>query len=126
MRRAGRFRTASIPTPVEHGSVRAISGATNWFAPSYSELTHSVYFMALEECETYFFKPQTFQEGQGYYSTGVERIPSEASQKLLVAFNLDSNSIRMEVSANGLGPFIRRNHGHRRRPGVFWRRCGVF
>lgn len=32
------------------------SGATNWFAPSYNESTHSVYFMALEECETYFFK----------------------------------------------------------------------
>src|SRR5713101_2765175 len=69
------------------------AGATNWFAPSYSESTHSVYFMALEECETYFFKPQTFQEGRGYYSTGVKRIPGEAAQKVLVAFNLDTNSI---------------------------------
>jgi alcohol dehydrogenase (cytochrome c) len=49
--------------------------------------------MALEECETYFFKPQSFKEGQGYYSTGVRRIPSEVSRKVLIAFNLDTNSI---------------------------------
>src|ERR1700682_4859374 len=69
------------------------AGATNWFAPSYSESTHAVYFMALEQCETYFFKPQPFQEGQAYYSTGVKSIPGEDSQKLLVAFNLDTTSI---------------------------------
>jgi len=79
------------------------SGATNWFAPSYSESTHSVYFMALEECETYFFKPQTFQEGRGYYSTGVKRIPSETSQKVLVAFNLDTNSIAWKYPQAGAG-----------------------
>jgi alcohol dehydrogenase (cytochrome c) len=79
------------------------AGATNWFAPSYSESTHSVYFMALEQCETYFFKPQPFQEGQGYYSTGVKRIPGENSQKLLVAFNLDAGSIAWKYSQVGGG-----------------------
>src|SRR5712671_5465321 len=79
------------------------AGATNWFAPSYSESTHAVYFMALEQCETYFFKPQPFQEGQGYYSTGVERIPGEKSQKLLVAFNLDSGSIAWKYYQVGVG-----------------------
>ena len=88
---------------LEPGSVRAISGATNWYAPSYNESTHSVYFMALEECETYFFKPQSFQEGQGYYSTGVKRIPSEASQKVLVAFNLDTDSIAWKYPQTGAG-----------------------
>jgi alcohol dehydrogenase (cytochrome c) len=79
------------------------AGATNWFAPSYSESTHAVYFMALEQCETYFFKPQPFQEGQGYYSTGVKRIPGEHSQKLLVAFNLDTGSIAWKYSQVGGG-----------------------
>src|SRR6202023_2282646 len=79
------------------------AGATNWFAPSYSESTHSVYFMALEQCETYFFKPQPFQEGQGYYSTGVKRIPGEDSQKLLVAFNLDTASIAWKYPQIGGG-----------------------
>jgi alcohol dehydrogenase (cytochrome c) len=59
--------------------------------------------MALEECETYFFKQQTFQEGQGYYSTGVKRIPSETLQKVLVAFNLDSSSIVWKDPQTGAG-----------------------
>jgi alcohol dehydrogenase (cytochrome c) len=77
------------------------SGATNWFAPSYSESAHSVFFIALEECETYFFKSQSFKEGEGYYSTGVKRIPSEASQKVLVAFNLDTDSIAWKYPQTG-------------------------
>lgn len=79
------------------------SGATNWFAPSYNESTHSVYFMALEECETYFFKSQQFKEGQGFYSTGVKHIPTEPSQKVLVAFNLDSDSIAWKYAQAGSG-----------------------
>jgi alcohol dehydrogenase (cytochrome c) len=79
------------------------SGATNWFAPSYSEATHSIYFMALEECETFFFKPQVFQEGKEYYSTGVKRIAGETSQKVLVAFNLDTNSIVWKYAQAGAG-----------------------
>ena len=79
------------------------SGATNWFAPSYSESSHSVYFMALEECQTYFLKPQTFQEGKGYYSTGVKRIPGEMPRKVLIAFNLDTNSIAWKYPQTGGG-----------------------
>jgi alcohol dehydrogenase (cytochrome c) len=95
------MRSAIEPTPEGTRVCPGYSGATNWFAPSYSELTHSVYFMALEECETYFFKSQRFQEGQGYYSTGVKRIPSETSQKILVAFNLDTNSIAWKYPQTG-------------------------
>jgi alcohol dehydrogenase (cytochrome c) len=79
------------------------AGATNWFAPSYSESTHLIYFMALEECETYFFKSQLFEEGRTYYSTGVKRIPSEASHKLLIAFNLDTLSIAWKYPQTGGG-----------------------
>ncbi len=79
------------------------AGATNWFAPSYSESTHSVYFLALEACQTYFFKPQIFQEGRDYYSTGVKRIPSETSQKVLVAFNLETNSIAWKYPQTAAG-----------------------
>jgi alcohol dehydrogenase (cytochrome c) len=79
------------------------AGATNWFAPSYNESTHSVYFIALEQCETYFFKSQSFHEGQGFYSTGVKHIPGEPSQKVLLAFNLDSNSIAWKYPQAGRG-----------------------
>ena len=57
--------------------------------------------MALEECESYFLKPQAFQEGQGYYSIGVKRIPSETSQKILIAFNLDTISIAWKYPQTG-------------------------
>ena len=77
------------------------SGATNWFAPSYSETTHSVYFMALEECGNYFVKHESFKEGRGFYSTGVKRIESDPSQKVLVAFNLDGNAASWKYPQTG-------------------------
>ncbi len=95
--------TGIQPTAAGTRICPGFSGATNWFAPSYSDVTHSVYFVALEECETYFFKPQSFQDGHEYYSTGVKRIPSEASQKVLVAFNLDTNSITWKYPQAGGG-----------------------
>ncbi len=97
------LRTNVEPTAEGTQVCPGYAGATNWFAPSYSESTHSVYFMALEECETFFLKPQTFQEGREFYSTGVKRIPSETSQKVLVAFNLDTNSIAWKYPQAGTG-----------------------
>jgi alcohol dehydrogenase (cytochrome c) len=79
------------------------SGATNWYSPSYSELTHSVYFLALEQCETFFFHAQIFKEGQGYYSTGVKRIPGERSQKILIAYSLESGSFAWKYPQSGQG-----------------------
>jgi len=65
------------------------SGATNWFAPSYNEATHFIYFVALEECQVYLSTPQEFEEGKTFYSTGVKKIPEEASQKIHLAYDLD-------------------------------------
>lgn len=80
------------------------SGATNWYAPSYSESTHMVYFLALEECETYFSQPTpAFREGKEYYSTGVKRIPSETSQRVLVAYSLDTSSFAWKYPQSGRG-----------------------
>jgi alcohol dehydrogenase (cytochrome c) len=95
--------TGAQPTAAGTRVCPGYAGATNWFAPSYSESTHSVYFMALEECETFFLKPESFQEGKGFYSTGVKRIRGETSQKVLVAFNLDTNSIAWKYPQTGSG-----------------------
>ena len=78
-------------------------GATNWFAPSYSESTHLVYFLALEECQTYFLKAQDFEEGKTFYSTGVKRIPGEGSQKVLVAYDPDKQSFAWRYPQVGVG-----------------------
>jgi alcohol dehydrogenase (cytochrome c) len=80
------------------------SGATNWYSPSYNESTHIAYFLALEECETYFSQPtQTFKEGKEYYSTGVKRIAGETSKKVLVAYSLDTGSIAWKYPQTGHG-----------------------
>jgi alcohol dehydrogenase (cytochrome c) len=78
-------------------------GATNWFAPSYSEVTHFIYFVALEECQTFFLKPQDFVEGKTFYSTGVKRIPGENSQKILLAYDLHRQSFAWRYPQVGTG-----------------------
>ena len=99
------IRTGVQPTPKGTRVCPGYAGATNWFAPSYNESTRFVYFMALEECETFFSKaePQRFKEGETYYSTGVKRIPSEGSQKILLAYSLDSGDFAWRYPQVGSG-----------------------
>jgi alcohol dehydrogenase (cytochrome c) len=99
------IRTDVQPTPRGTRVCPGYAGATNWFAPSYNEATHFVYFMALEECETFFSKtePQRFKEGETYYSTGVKRIPGEDSRKLLLAYSLDSGVLAWKYPQVGGG-----------------------
>jgi alcohol dehydrogenase (cytochrome c) len=63
------------------------TGATNWFSPSYNPGTRLLYFMALENCDIYFLKPQEFAEGKTFYATGVKHGPGEYGQKILTAYN---------------------------------------
>ena len=87
------IRTNVRPAPAGTRVCPGYAGATNWYSPSYSESLHTMFFLALEECETYFSEPtQPFREGKEYYSTGVKHIPGEASQKMLIAYNLDTGS----------------------------------
>jgi alcohol dehydrogenase (cytochrome c) len=64
-----------------------VEGATNWYSPSYSEVTHLFYFMTLESCSVYFRKPAPFEEGKEYYSTGTKRNQGERSTQVLLAFD---------------------------------------
>ncbi len=52
------IRPGLQPTPEGARICPGYGGATNWFAPSYNESTHFVYFLALEECQIFFSKPQ--------------------------------------------------------------------
>jgi alcohol dehydrogenase (cytochrome c) len=91
--RQGRpIRTDLKPSPEGTEVCPGYGGATNWFAPSYNESTHFVYFLAMEECQIFLLKPQKFEEGKTFYSTGVKRIPGHTGQKILLAYNLDTNS----------------------------------
>lgn len=101
------IRSDVTPTPGGTRVCPGYAGATNWFAPSYNEETHSVYWVALEECETYYSKsspePQRFKEGETFYSTGVKRIPGEDSQKVLLAYSLETGSFAWKYPQVGSG-----------------------
>lgn len=91
---AGRpVRTAVEPTPNGALVCPDMTGATNWFSPSYNPATHLLYFMALENCQLFFVKPQQFSEGQAFYATGVKRAPDEHGQKVLVAYNPENGQL---------------------------------
>jgi alcohol dehydrogenase (cytochrome c) len=98
------IRTDVRPSPAGTRVCPGYSGATNWYSPSYNESTRMVYFLAREECETYFSGPTVvFQEGKEYYSTGVKRIPGETAQKILLAYSLDTDSFAWKYPQVGHG-----------------------
>ena len=98
------IRTGVRPSPAGTRVCPGYSGATNWYSPSYNESTGMVYFLALEECETYFSQPtQPFREGKEYYSTGVKHIAGETSQRVLLAYNLETNSLGWKYPQTGRG-----------------------
>jgi alcohol dehydrogenase (cytochrome c) len=68
----------------------SMTGATNWFSPSFNPSTHLFYFLALEDCEMYFSgaEKQVYKPGRSYYSTGAKRIPRETAKKILLAFDV--------------------------------------
>jgi alcohol dehydrogenase (cytochrome c) len=97
------IRTGIKPTAEGTRVCPGYAGATNWYAPSFNEGTHLFYFKALEECQTYFRKPQKFVEGQTYYSTGVKHIPGDERQRSLLAFDLNAGKLAWRYPQVGEG-----------------------
>jgi alcohol dehydrogenase (cytochrome c) len=93
------------PAPAGTRVCPGYAGATNWYSPSYSESTHSFYFLALEQCENYFSnaQPQRFTPGKEFYSTGVKHIVGEPAKKLLLAYNLETSSFAWKYPQVGRG-----------------------
>ena len=84
------IRTDVMPSAKGTRICPGFGGATNWYAPSYNPSTHLFYFLASENCDLYFLKPEEFSEGRTYYSTGVKRIPGDSGRKILMAYELGS------------------------------------
>ena len=59
--------------------------------------------MALENCELFFLKPQTFTEGREYYATGAKHAPGEHGQKILMAYNPETGKRVWEYPQVGNG-----------------------
>jgi len=99
------IRTEVKPTPQGMKICPGYGGATNWFAPSYNESTGLLYFMALEQCQTYFSAavPQRFEPGKEFYSTGVKRSSGDIFQKILVAYDVARGAIVWKYRQTGPG-----------------------
>lgn len=98
------IRTGVRPTAEGTRVCPGYAGATNWYAPSFNESTHMVYFLSLEHCQIYFSNPtEEFQQGKTFYSTGVKRIPTEDAEKKLVAYSLDTGSFVWKSAQTGRG-----------------------
>ena len=93
--------SALIPTREGTRICPGVVGATNWFSPSYSEATHLFYFLSFENCSFYFLKPSRFEEGKEYYSTGTKEDPREISEKVLLAFNPETNAFVWKYPQTG-------------------------
>ncbi|HEV3374385.1 MAG TPA: PQQ-dependent dehydrogenase, methanol/ethanol family [Candidatus Acidoferrum sp.] len=86
------IRTDAQPTAEGMKVCPSFTGATNWYSPSYNPQTRLFYFIAQEDCGTSFLKPEPFEEGRGYYATGVKRARGEKREKILLAYNLDTRA----------------------------------
>jgi len=95
------IRTGIEPTSDGKLICPDMTGATNWFSPSYNPSTHFLYFMALENCQLFFVKPQKFSEGKEFYATGVKHAPGEHGQKILVAYNPETGKLAWQSPQTG-------------------------
>jgi alcohol dehydrogenase (cytochrome c) len=96
--------TENIPTANGTNICPGIDGATNWYSPSYNPQTRMFYFLALEQCGTYFSKPPSpFVRGEMFYSTGTKRIPADKPEKILLAFSLPEGKLAWSYSQIGTG-----------------------
>jgi alcohol dehydrogenase (cytochrome c) len=86
--RTGRpIRTGLEPSASGTEICPGFTGATNWFSPSFNPGTGLLYFMALENCDTFVSKPEAFTEGKTFYATGAKHGSEQYGQKVLVAYN---------------------------------------
>jgi alcohol dehydrogenase (cytochrome c) len=80
-----------------------MTGATNWYSPSYNPATRLLYFMAHENCQLFLKKPQDFEEGQAFYATGAKHAPGEHGQKILMAYNPETSHFEWTYPQAGSG-----------------------
>lgn len=81
------IRTDLVPTAEGTRMCPSYGGGTNWYSPTYNEMTHLFYFLSLDDCSVFKVKTEGFEEGKAYYSTGASHPPNENSKKYLNAFN---------------------------------------
>ncbi len=97
------IRTDVRPTAEGMLVCPGFEGATNWYSPAYNPDTHFFYFLAVEDCATYLLKHQEFEEGKTFYSTGVQHSRAERGKKILIAYDLATDTFAWRYPQMGLG-----------------------
>ena len=97
------MRTEVQPTEKGTRVCPGMVGATNWYSPSFNPDTSMLYFVALESCDIYMKKPEEFQKGKTYYSTGVRRSEGDHYQKILLAYSLEGEKPEWRYVQAGRG-----------------------
>jgi alcohol dehydrogenase (cytochrome c) len=85
------IRTDVMPSAEGTRICPGFRGATNWYAPSFNPDTGLFYFLSMENCNIYFKKAEKFEEGKTFYSTGVKRSVGDDRERILLAYNLESD-----------------------------------
>jgi alcohol dehydrogenase (cytochrome c) len=93
--------TGKIPSVEGTEVCPSFVGATNWYSPSYDPDHNRLYFLALEDCGTFFLKPEEFGEGRTYYATGVRRSRTVKTLRKLLAYDLATNKFVWEYPLVG-------------------------
>jgi alcohol dehydrogenase (cytochrome c) len=93
--------TGKIPSAEGTEVCPSFVGATNWYSPSYDPDQNRLYFLALEDCGTFFLKPEEFGEGRTYYATGVRRSRTVKTLRKLLAYDLATNKFVWEYPLVG-------------------------
>src|SRR5258707_4949948 len=94
-------RSTLFPYTTLFRSCPGFNGATNWYSPSYNPNTHQLYFLARDDCGLFFLKPEKFAEGRAYYATGVRHSRGAKSEKILLAYDLDTGEFAWKYPQAG-------------------------
>jgi alcohol dehydrogenase (cytochrome c) len=97
------IRTGIQPSANGTRTCPGFAGATNWFSPAYHPASKLFFFIANEECSIYSLKPENFKEGQTYYATGVRHSAMDRGQKILLAYDLESDKPAWRYVQTGEG-----------------------
>jgi alcohol dehydrogenase (cytochrome c) len=93
--------TGKIPSAEGTEVCPSFAGATNWYSPSYNPDQNRLYFLVLQDCGTFFLKPEEFAEGRTYYATGVRHSRTVKLGKKLMAYDLATNKFAWEYQLVG-------------------------
>jgi alcohol dehydrogenase (cytochrome c) len=97
------IRTGVQPSENGTRTCPGFMGATNWFSPSYDPGSKLFFFIADEDCTIYLLKPENFKEGQTYYATGARHSTTDHGQKILLAYDLESDKPAWRYVQSGVG-----------------------